>query len=131
LTVTDALGNSDSDSTRVIVRDSRPDADAGPNQLVNSETFVTLDGSGSSDAEGSLTYAWTQTGGYPVTLSDPTAVSPTFTAPDNVTSTLRFKLTVTDQAGQHDVDRVNVTVINADDDDWWWRLMKWLWDLGH
>lgn len=131
LTVTDALGNSDSDRTKVRVRDGRPDADAGPNQLVNSETFVTLDGSGSSDAEGSLTYEWTQTGGVGVTLSDVTAVSPTFTAPDDVTSSLRFKLTVTDQAGQTARDHTVVVLINADDDDWWWRFLQWLWGMGN
>ena len=39
-----------------------------------------------------------QTGGIAVTLSDDTAVSPTFNAPNNVTD-LIFTLTVTDNAG--------------------------------
>ncbi|GAB4527823.1 MAG: hypothetical protein Fur0018_13670 [Anaerolineales bacterium] len=77
-----------------------PMANAGPDQNVEIGTAVTLDGSGSSDPDGNtpLTYGWTQTGGPAVTLSDATAVNPTFTAP-NVSDVLTFTLTVTDSLG--------------------------------
>ncbi len=77
-----------------------PVADAGPDQIVHTLTVVTLDGSGSFDPDGHLplTYAWTQTGGTTVTLSDSTVVNPTFTAPA-ASDTLTFSLMVTDNLG--------------------------------
>ena len=64
-----------------------PVANAGPNQTVNPGATVTLDGSGSTDPEeDTLTYRWEQApgvGGGRIDLSDPTAVSPTFTAPSS------------------------------------------------
>ncbi len=74
-----------------------PVADAGANQSVLAGVVVALDGSNSSDVDGdSLTYGWTQTGGEPVTLSDATAVAPTFTAPIAHIA-LTFTLVVTDE----------------------------------
>ncbi len=78
------------------IPNARPVADAGPDQSVASSAAVTLDGSGSSDADNdSLTYKWTQTAGQQVTLSDDTAQKPTFTAPAGP-ATLTFELKVKD-----------------------------------
>ena len=104
LAVTDSLGLPDSTpDTVVITMTNSPVADAGPDQTVNTNVAVVLDGSGSSDPDGDypLTYLWTQTGGPAVTLSDPTVVSPTFTAPSDP-AVLTFSLAVTDSLGLPD-----------------------------
>ena len=60
----------------------KPVANAGPDQEVNAENVVTLDGSGSSDPDGDpITYSWRQIGGPTVQLSNPQSPNPTFTAP--------------------------------------------------
>jgi hypothetical protein len=90
-----------------------PVADAGSPQTVNEGSAVTLDGSGSSDADdGIASYLWAQTAGAEVTLSNTTAVQPTFTAPNFVAgaNTLTFRLTVTDNGGQSTSDMVTITV---------------------
>lgn len=97
-----------------------PTADAGPDQTVASAAAVTLDGTGSSDPDAgqTLTYAWTQTGGDTVTLSDATAVGPSFTAPTLAAGepdqTLTFSLIVTDNLGlASNADTVTITVISG------------------
>ena len=89
-----------------------PMADAGPDQTVDINKDVTLDGSESHDPDGHLplAYGWTQTGGPAVTLSDHSALSPTFTAPGSTTC-LTFTLTVTDALGLASApDTVVITV---------------------
>ncbi|MDP8287963.1 MAG: PKD domain-containing protein [Candidatus Electryonea clarkiae] len=69
---------------------------------VDSGTTVSLDGSGSTDADdGIVSYQWTQVGGAPVTLSDSGSAVTIFTAPetDQYGSNLSFRLTVTDAGG--------------------------------
>ncbi|MEA3340211.1 MAG: PKD domain-containing protein, partial [Chloroflexota bacterium] len=87
-----------------------PAADAGVSQTVAPGAVVALDGSGSSDPDGdALTYGWAQTGGTLVTLSGSSAISPTFTAPDDPT-VLIFTLTITDSFGLSDDAVTTVTV---------------------
>ena len=89
---------------------SAPVANAGSDQTVNVGDTVTLDGSSSSDpGNQSLTYLWTQTGGSLVTLSDATAVQPTFTAPA-VPGGLIFQLAVTNTDGLKNTDNVGVDI---------------------
>jgi hypothetical protein len=78
-----------------------PTANAGKNKEVNEGSTVTLDGSGSSDSDGTIaSYAWTQTAGPAVLLNDPNAQKPTFTAPQVILdTTLTFELVVTDNGG--------------------------------
>jgi uncharacterized repeat protein (TIGR01451 family) len=115
LTVTDTFGATDSDTTTVTVGNAIPSADAGSPQTVHSGTVI-LDGSASTDPEGdALLYHWLQTDGTTVTLSDPTAVSPTFTAP-LVEGVLTFQLTVTDTFGAADSDTTTVTIANEGPD---------------
>jgi CSLREA domain-containing protein len=93
-----------------------PVADAGDDQPgVREGSPVQLDGSLSYDPDDDLlTYAWVQTGGPSVTLSDPTAAKPTFVAPPVGPggSTLTFELTVTDPFGLSSTDEVAVVVVN-------------------
>lgn len=89
-------------------------ADAGENQVVDKQSLVVVDGGNSGDPNNdtSLNYLWTQTGGTSVTLSDTTAVNPTFTAPDN-TGTLTFSLVVTDSLGlSSSADSVTISMKN-------------------
>jgi hypothetical protein len=82
LTVTDNGGLSGTDTVIINVSNvstvnEAPTADAGPDQTVNEGVTVTLDGSNSTDPDGSITsYLWTQTAGTSVTLSDATAAKP-------------------------------------------------------
>ncbi|ABW67537.1 Lcl C-terminal domain-containing protein [Desulfosudis oleivorans] len=89
-----------------------PTADAGEDRAVMEGTVAALDGSGSFDPDDGIeTYAWEQTGGSAVTLSDETAAQPTFTVPAGILGqTLTFALTVTDYAGASDTDSVTLTV---------------------
>ena len=115
LTVTDNSGLQ-SNATAVVnvnwVNDP-PVADAGIVQTVAESVPVTLDGSNSNDPDNNIvSYEWIQTGGPVVTLSDPTAVQPTFTSPTIASSgvALTFDLTVTDGLGLAATDTAIVNV---------------------
>jgi len=105
LTVTDMAGLQDTDSSIVNIswQNAPPTAVVAQGYIeVDSGTTVTLDGSGSIDADdGIVSYQWTQVGGTPVTLSAPASAVTTFTAPetDQYGSNLDFRLTVTDAGG--------------------------------
>ena len=122
LTVTDNSGLQATDTTIVNVTsppgNSPPSAVLGPDQTVDEDTEVTLDGSGSSDPEGgNLFYRWRQVAGRPVTFSDPMAANPTFIAPNVgvAGATLVFKLTVTDEGGLQGVADTLVNVAGDND----------------
>jgi hypothetical protein len=115
LTVTDYHGSQSTDSCIVNVTwlNAPPTADAGPDQEVYEGYAVTLDGSGSDDPDDWIaSYLWTQASGIPVTLSDPTALKPTFVTPivDQGAIILTFELTVQDSRGLKATDQVSVTV---------------------
>ena len=117
LTVTDPTGLEASDTTSVSVETTNqpPVADAGPDQTVNENQLVTLDGSGSQDMDmDPLSYLWQQAASDPiqVTLSDPTAVKPTFTAPSGLSqnTALTFNLVVNDGHVDSPSDSVVITV---------------------
>jgi len=78
-----------------------PVANAGPAQAVGSGVTVSLNGGGSSDADGTIaSYAWAQTAGPAVTLSNAAAANPTFVSPPVASvASLTFSLVVTDNVG--------------------------------
>src|SRR5205823_1628725 len=62
---------------------TKPTANAGPNQSVKQFATVTLNGSASTTPAGTLTYSWafsTRPAGSTATLTNPTSVTPTFVA---------------------------------------------------
>ncbi|MGB5923699.1 MAG: PKD domain-containing protein [Syntrophobacteria bacterium] len=121
LTVRFASGSKDTDETKVKVLDDNndpPTADAGPDQNVDEETTVTLDGSNSSDPDDGIeSYLWKQTAGPSVSLSNPQAVKPTFLAPDVGTDgvSFTFELTVTDYSSLQSTDTAIINVIWLND----------------
>ena len=84
LIVNDGKVDSILDVVTISTENSTPVADAGPDQTVYVTQTVTLDGTKSSDVDGnSLTFQWTFSAlptGSAASLSDPTAVKPTFIA---------------------------------------------------
>ena len=114
LTVNDGNQNSEIDEVTItVINNQAPTANAGADMgPINSGDVVTLNGGASTDPDGDvLTYAWTQVSGPTVTLSDTTAQSPTFTAPDvENLSTLVFELVVNDGRVDSLADRVSVSV---------------------
>ena len=88
-----------------------PAADAGEDRTVDAGTGVTLDATDSSDPDGDdLSYAWSQSGGPAVSLSDADTAEPGFTAPEvDEATTLTFEVTVSDGRAS-DTDSVAVTV---------------------
>jgi len=112
LSVRDNGGKIASDVVNIgVVANKSPIADAGDDQTVVSGEAVALDGSGSSDPDGTITgYSWVQTAGEAVVLSGANTVNPGFTAPATATTVI-FELTVADDDGATDSDAVAVTVL--------------------
>ena len=115
LTVTDDKGLSASDRIRISVQaassGNAPVVSAGSDQNVSSASWVTLAGT-ANDADGdSLTYAWRQLSGNPVTLETANAASSRFLAPTVSADTdLQFELIVTDATGRSASDQIRVRV---------------------
>ena len=83
-------------------------ANAGSAQTVLTSKTVTLNGSASV---GATTYAWTQTSGPAVTLSDATAANPTFAAA--AAGAYRFQLVVSDGTVSSSPAVATVTVTDS------------------
>lgn len=95
------------------VANAAPVANAGVAQSVVVGAVVTLDGSGSSDANGDLlTYNWAFTSkpsGSSAALSSANAIKPTFTA--DVVGTYVFNLVVNDGQASSNASTVSITSI--------------------
>ena len=89
-----------------------PRANAGEDQAVAAGSRVTLDGSGSSDADGAIAgYQWAQTAGPTISLSNADQASASFVAPEtDAPVTLTFRLTVTDDDGATASEDVSITI---------------------
>ena len=86
-----------------------PTADAGDDRTVETGDDVTVNGGG-SDPDGSIaSWSWTQVSGTSVSLSGADSPTVSFTAPGDAT-TVRLRLTVSDDDGATDSDDVRITV---------------------
>ncbi len=110
LDVTDGVALT-SDEVVVRVRNHSPLADAGLD-LETEGGELMLDGTASRDPDGdTLAFVWTQTGGDPVDIDDPTLARPTVSIP-GARGDYRFLLTVSDAAGHASSDEVAIHVGN-------------------
>jgi hypothetical protein len=103
VTDTGGLQNSNSCIVNISWQNEPPTAVVTPDYTETTEgTLVTLDGSASLDSDdGIASYLWSQVEGDPVSLSDPTSVVTTFTAPNTEPhgKNIKLKLTVKDHGG--------------------------------
>ena len=128
LNVTDARSNWDTDDVVITVVDvTSPVADAGPDQTVDEDTLVTLEGWRSTDNVGVISWTWTFIDVTPQTLTGEN-VTYTFTTPGIYTVTLE----VSDAAGNHATDTVTITVLSLNPEELIQRLMETIesWNLG-
>jgi len=116
LIVNDGTVDSAPVTVTITTLNSKPVADAGPDQQVLTGVTVQLDGSGSQDVDGNpLTYFWSLTAvptGSTATLSNNVLVNPTF-VPD-LAGTYVAQLIVNDGQVDSDPDTVTITVTVPD-----------------
>jgi hypothetical protein len=109
LVVTDGKVNSPADDVVVTIRNAEPSAEAGPDQVVNAGSVVTLNGGGSSDPnEDALIYAWSQKEGPAVSLQANRQRSCWFVP--ETSGVYRFALVVSDGTLPSMADEVQVIV---------------------
>jgi RHS repeat-associated protein len=115
LVVSDGPSSSLPDTVRIDTANSRPRADAGPDQTVPVGTLVELDGGGSSDVDGDpLTFRWSlvaQPIGSQATLTDPASSRPAFTV--DLPGTYVAELVVNDGALDSVADTVEIDTANS------------------
>ncbi|PCI64706.1 MAG: hypothetical protein COB38_12390 [Gammaproteobacteria bacterium] len=103
--------NTEEEDDLVEVPNVAPTSNAGVDQVVDEQTTVTLTGSG-NDSDGSIaSYAWVQFSGNTVELSNSGEQNISFDAPETIEDLfLEFELTVTDNEGAINKDRIMITV---------------------
>lgn len=90
-----------------------PISNAGPDQTVSYSQTVALDGSQSSDSDGTIeSFLWEQISGTTVVLSSVEENTTSFTSP-NIEGSLFFSLTVTDDSFLSTNDTIVITVVNT------------------
>jgi K319-like protein/Big-like domain-containing protein/NHL repeat-containing protein/6-bladed beta-propeller protein len=115
LTISDNDGATSTANTSVLIKHVNlpPVAVSGPSQTVNESKTVTLNGTKSSDPDGTIqSYIWTQTVGPKVNLTSANTATPSFVAPHVLAdTTLTFNLKVTDNQGANSTNSASTNVI--------------------
>jgi uncharacterized repeat protein (TIGR01451 family) len=115
LVVNDGTVNSLPDTVTISTSNSKPVANAGPDQTVYVTQTVQLNGNGSTDIDGNpITYSWLVTGrptGSSAVLSDPTIVNPTF--PADKSGVYTVQLVVNDGLLNSNPDMVSISTLNS------------------
>ncbi len=117
LVVTDNNGATSSDTVVIVVNPAPPPANVSPVANAGSDQSITLpsntvtvDGSGSSDPDGSIvSYSWTKIAG-PASYNIANGNSATTSVGSLTQGTYSFRLVVTDNSGATDSDTVTVVV---------------------
>lgn len=111
LTLTDDRGDTSSDLVAVTVGSNHPPvSDAGADQNVLAGSLVVLDGAGSSDLEGAVTYQWNGT----LVISNATESVATFIAEETGSNySKNITLAVTDSNGITTTDSVTINVYSG------------------
>jgi len=108
-------GGAGSAGSTVIATTNIPSANAGPDQKINAGSVVTLDGSGSSGANGkAITYVWSffsKPAGSNASLSDCTLVKPSLNT--DVAGTYILKLIVNDGISYSNPSEVTIIALLA------------------
>lgn len=102
----------------VVVPNQPPVANAGPDQSISAGATCILEGSASSDSDGTIvSYSWRKVSGPTIALANANQAVASFIAPSESTiQTLVFDLTVTDDDGATSApDTVTVTVAAVPD----------------
>src|SRR5262249_54363978 len=111
----DRVLDSATDTVVISTGNSAPVANAGPDQTGVLGQLMHLDGTGSTDVDGNpLTFAWSfvqRPAGSTATLSNPTAMKPTFTVDRR--GTYRVQLVVNDGLVDSAPDFIDVVVGNT------------------
>ncbi|MFO0698104.1 MAG: PKD domain-containing protein [Nitrospira sp.] len=117
LIVNDGTVDSAPDTVLITSQNTAPVAEAGPGQNVISGAIVTLNGSGSSDANGDrLNYKWDlieKPAGSTATLANATTVSPSFATTANLPGTYTAQLIVNDGIVDSGADTVTIMASNT------------------
>ena len=116
LSVTDDGGLISTDTTTVTMTSPNqpPVADAGPDVNINLGATAVLDGSNSSDNDGTIvSYQWQQLSGIPVSLQNATTATASFDTTGLVGGELlTFELRVTDNNGAIATDQIALTIVS-------------------
>jgi len=113
VTATDEESASAGDEVRVTVLpvNDRPQVEAGANQVVGSESTVSLSGSASDNDGALVSTTWTQLSGPSIALVDASSPSTSFVAPSvSSTTGLVLRLSATDDEGATSHDEVLIEV---------------------
>lgn len=119
LTATNADGSAYDEFTATVseIPNTAPIANAGLDQSISAGATCILEGSNSSDSDGTIAfYSWRKVSGPTIALANANQAVASFIAPSESTiQTLVFELTVTDDDGATSTDTVTVTVAAVPD----------------